>query len=128
MNLYYAAEIVKAIIPPDFIWLLETDGEVSTLLLMQKEGKAFARLYQWLDTPDEVYLNWLTVIESARKQGLGTRLQEIREEVGKAIHAQVANLNVLENSWMHFWYKRRGYVEILDLRDNENYIWLYKRL
>lgn len=128
MNLGEASAIIQKIVPSNYVWLLDTDDECSTLILMEENGRAFARLYQYLDDLEIVYLNWLTVIKPARRQGLGTELQKIREQIGKEIGATCALLEVVEDSWMRNWYIRRGYSEVPGAERDGKYVWLYKNL
>lgn len=96
------------------------------VLIMEKSGLAFARAYWFNDDEKSIYLNWLSVSESARKQGIGTELQIIREEIGRKIGASCAYLQVEKDTWMHNWYKRRGYKDYK--RDDNGLIWMKKSL
>lgn len=99
-----------------------------SLLIMEKHGKAFARLYQYDDEDDTVYLDWLSVDPEARKQGIGTELQVLRENIGRKLGATMACLWVEKDSWMHHWYKRRAYKDWKDYENEENAVWMRKIL
>lgn len=99
-----------------------------TVLIMQKHGNAFGRLY-WFNKDDKsAYLDWLSVDEDYRKMGIGTKLQEIREHIAKCLNIKTVCLWVYKDTWMHNWYKRRGYVDYIDYEDEENAIWMKKEL
>lgn len=110
----------------EFIMHEQSEDVFDEVLIMQKHGKAFARLYMFHDDPKKCYLNWLSVSPDARRNGIGTRLQELREELGIARGAEVAHLVVDKESWMYEWYKRRGYVEYQD--HEEGQVWMKKQL
>ena len=99
-----------------------------SILIMEREGRAFCRIYWYNDDSTTVCLDWLSVDAEVRKQGIGTRLQEIREEIGKNRGATFSCLQVEKNSWMHAWYKRRGYADWVDNESEENTIWMKKSL
>ena len=93
---------------------------------MEKQGKAFARLY-WYDDDDKiVYLDMLSVDQEERGKGLGTKLQEIRENIGRELGAIEACLWVKKNTWMYRWYKRRSYLDWKDHETENNSIWMKK--
>jgi len=100
----------------------------SSILIMEKDGKAFGRIYWYSDDSTTIYLNWLSVNVESRRQRLGTDLQEIRENIGRKLGAECSCLSVEKDSWMHEWYKRRGYVDLNDDEDNENFTWMKKSL
>jgi len=95
---------------------------------MEEQGKAFARMYQYKEDNAVIYLDSLSVEESMRKQGVGTKLQEIRENIGKSIGATTSFLWVLKDSWMHEWYKKRGYEDYSDYEEDDMCIWMKKGL
>ncbi len=98
----------------------------SSILIMEETGKAFGRLYQYSDDSTTVYLDWLSVDKEFRRQGIGTELQEIREKIGVELGANTSCLSVQKDTWMHNWYKRRGYEDWKDDENDENFIWMKK--
>ena len=100
----------------------------SSILIMEKNGKAFGRIYWYYDDNTTVYLDWLSVDEKARRKGIGTNLQEIREEIGVRLGANTSCLWVRKNTWMHDWYKRRGYENWKDYNEEENAVWMRKSI
>jgi GNAT superfamily N-acetyltransferase len=95
---------------------------------MEKHGFAFAHAYWYHDDKSTINLNWLSVSESSRKKGIGTELQEIREEIGRKLGASVSSLQVEKGSWMHDWYKRRGYEYLREDDNDNNLVWMSKTL
>ena len=80
-----------------------------------------------LDDSSTVYLSNLVVYPQFRNKGIGEKLQVFREQIGKDINAKSAFLWVKKGTWMHEWYKRRGYS---DLKNHEQigFIWMTKPL
>jgi GNAT superfamily N-acetyltransferase len=111
-----------------FISHFNTNSWGDEILIMEKKGKAFARVYWYYDDLKTIYLDWLTVSEDERKKGLGTHLQQIRENIGRRTGATTSCLWVEKNTWMHEWYKRRGYVDWKDNDNHENAVWMKKSL
>lgn len=99
-----------------------------SILIMEKHGKAFGRLYWFDDDKTTVYLDWLSVDEDSRRKGLGTALQEMREEIGKNMGATSSCLWVRRDTWMHDWYLRRGYKDGQEYTGEENATWMNKTL
>lgn len=115
-------------IPPEFIGHVSRASWGDSIVIMEKQGKAFARLYCFNDDSKNVYLDWLSVNVRSRRKGLGKKLQEIREEMGRVMGAKVSNLWVRKDSWMFEWYKKRGYVEGVEYEDEDNCVWMSKNL
>lgn len=112
----------------NFIFHQSDSSWGSDIMIMEKEGKAFARLYWYSDDNESAYLNWLSVNELERNKGLGTELQILREQLAKDKGFTKCWLQVEDNSWMHNWYKRRGYIDNLLDKDNEELMWMYKEI
>lgn len=112
----------------DYISHLKEDKWGKSLMIMEKDGKSYGRMYWYFDDKYSVYLEGLSVSENSRKQGLGTKMQTIRENTGRRLGASLSFLWVEKNSWMHAWYKRRGYIDWRDHEDEKNAIWMRKIL
>lgn len=65
---------------------------------MRKDGSAFARLSQYNNDSSTVYLDNLSVNIEKRNKGIGTELQQIREDIGKALGAKKSILAVERGS------------------------------
>jgi hypothetical protein len=100
----------------------------SSILIMQKEGKAFCRTYYYEDDIDSIYFDWLSVNVEDRKNGIGTELLKIHEEIALQLCAKTSYLWVKTDSWMHDWYTRKGYQDYKDYEHEENAVWMKKAL
>jgi GNAT superfamily N-acetyltransferase len=117
---------ILACVPDRFVLHFGFQSWGKEILIMEKEGRAFARVYWYNDDNATVFLDWLNVDEKARKQGIGTTLQEIREKIGFELGAKKAMLLVDKTQWMHKWYRRRGYKETGE--QERGFIWMEKVL
>lgn len=80
-----------------------------SIFLVHRATNSICRIYWFADNDVDVYLDSLSVSDVHQKQGIGTKLQEIREEIGIACGFEFSNLQVDKGSWMSEWYARRGY-------------------
>lgn len=96
------------------------------IVLMEKSGVAMARVYWYCDDETAVYLDWLSVACESRNKGIATKLQVVREKIGKIVGAKYCRLLVEKSKWMHGWYKRRGYTDY-QTHDDE-WVWMQKLL
>ena len=117
---------LSSIVGDRFIYHLGTDTWGNEIVLMEKRGAAMARIYWYKDECSTVYLDWLSVSSDFRNHGVGTELQNIREKIGKSLGATCSKLLVEKSTWMHNWYKRRGYEDLEDY--NDEWIWMKKEL
>ena len=123
-NISDALSIVKS----PFIYHVSPVDWGHAIFIMEKHGHAFGHLYLYDDDDTVVYLSCLSVDEEFRNKGLGTKLQEMREEMGVLLGASVSCLLVRDGTWMHDWYKRRGYVDFKADEDEDNSTWMRKVL
>jgi GNAT superfamily N-acetyltransferase len=86
------------------------------------------RVYVYKDEEDSIYLDWLSVHESMTKKGLGTSIQEIREDWGRIRGYKYSKLWVKRDSWQQKWYERRGYVFFREKHESKTHIWMVKNL
>ncbi len=99
-----------------------------TMHIMSKDSTSYCRVYWFHDDNDTVYLEWLSVSEHCRKRGVGLYLQLLREDIGRILGAKTSMLWVTKDSWMHKWYKRRGYVDDIDYLKEDNAVWMKRKL
>ena len=99
-----------------------------SIWIMGHDGISFCRVYWYSDDETTVYLDSLSVTPSERKKGIGTELQEIREEIGITIGAKYSCLSSKKDTWQHEWYKRRGYIDFQNRDDVPNTVWMKKEL
>lgn len=90
---------------------------------MEKHGKAFARTYWFDDDEKTIYFDWLSVIEKERKRGFGTELLESHIKAAKTYNLE-SLLWVKKETWMHDWYKRKGYIDYQDYLEEKNSVWM----
>lgn len=100
----------------------------SSILIMEKTGKSYGRIYWYHDDKTSVIIDSLSVLPEYRRQGLGTKMQEIREFIGKQLGVNNIYLWVKQDTWMHDWYLRRGYNDYQEYFDEVNAIWMKKTL
>lgn len=112
----------------EFIYHHKKSSWGRSVLIMAAGGVAFARIYWYNNDEKTAYLDMLSVNEEYRKCGIGTELQKIRELIAISTGATEARLWVDKDSWMHEWYKRRGYTDYADYEHVENCVWMSKRL
>lgn len=99
-----------------------------SIWIMEKKGNGFARAYYYSDDQSTIYLDNLSVSWHSRKRGIGTKLQEIREHIGRFAGFKKSCLWVVSGTWQEEWYKRRGYVEVCEHPDETNGLWMEKNL
>lgn len=99
-----------------------------SVMIMEASGAAFARVYCFNDDKLVVYLDSLHVNDKARKQGIGTELQMLREQIGVDAGAVQSMLWVEKGTWMLEWYKRRGYVYYSDHEQEADCVWMINDL
>lgn len=96
--------------------------------IMEKKGRAFARIYWFKNEPLTAYLDMMTVEPDSRGKGLGTQLQELRESIALKIGATNTKLWVDKTKWMFEWYQRRGY-QLYETKSNRSKtVWMRKEL
>lgn len=120
-------DVVLSVINDKYIFHNSEDDEGYYVIIMERTGLAVARVYQYKDDLSSIYLDSLSVNNVIRNHGIGTELQEIREKIGILSGATRSFLAVKIDSWMHEWYKRRGYTNYQKHNDPQ-LIWMYKIL
>ncbi len=107
--------------------LLESEWG-SSLYVMEENGNAYARAYWFKDDKTTIYLDSLSVNSDSRNKGIGLKLQEYREQYGISNGYITSCLWVKKGTWMHEWYKRRGYIDYIDHKNEIDCIWMKKKL
>ncbi len=98
------------------------------IFIMEKRGKAFARISWYTGEPTTAHFDMLSVEEKYRKHGLGTELQILREEIAIERGFTEVELWVKKDMWMHEWYQRRGFIDIKEDEYESNMLWMKKKL
>lgn len=129
MKKYTYQEIQDTItIPLNYIYHISMCDWGVFIYIMEKKGSSFARLYWYHEDMSNVYLDSMSVNEEARRKGLGTKMQEIREKIGVQLGFSTSHLWVEKDSWMNEWYKRRGYKNGKIYKGEKNVTWMKKTL
>ena len=77
---------------------------------------------------NQYIINSLRVMKALRKRGIGTELIKSAEDIIKKLGGYCSYLFVLEeNVWLHDWYKRLGYADVDEVRD-EGYFKMRKEI
>lgn len=118
---------INKVINSRFISHFKSETWGSEILIMEREGKAFARTYWYDDDKASIYFDMLSVNSKIRRHGIGTDLLKMHEEIGKELGATASYLGVKKDSWIHDWYKRVGYKYYKE-HEEENVIWMRKRI
>lgn len=103
-----------------------SDDSYTWFICMSNGGMSTGRAYIEKGNEKIIYLDSLGVSEGERKQGLGTAMQEFREELGRMHGCTHSMLWVKRKTWRRKWYERRGYrySSGYDLK----HVWLKKKL
>ena len=114
-----------------FISHFKTEYWGSSILIMEKRGKAFMHVYWYNDDNTTIYLESLSVLSKFRNQGIGAEMLSIAEIIGVKLRATTVCLWVLwvrEDTWVHDWYIRIGYKDWKDHETEINAVWMKKAI
>jgi len=123
ISLHKLSNALSRIINHRFIFHISENDLVGSILVMEKNGKAFARTYWFSDDNSTIYFDWLSVDKSERGNGIATLLLNSHIEVAKELNVTTM-LWVKKETWMYEWYKRKGYVDYKDYEKESNAIWM----
>lgn len=105
------------------------ENEIGTqLYFIEEGGRAMVRLYEYYEEPDIIFIDSLSTEKNFRNLGLATELLDICEYIASCQNANKTVLWVKKDSWMHDWYKRRGYIDTADCTIEENSIWMEREV
>lgn len=94
-----------------------------SILVMEKNGKAFARTYWYYDDESTIYFDWLSVEKDMRRKGIATKLLNAHIDLAQMFKKKSV-LIVKKDSWMCKWYKRKGYKDFIEDKEDNGNIWL----
>ena len=114
---------LSSLLKDKFICHLSKEDWGFSIMVMEKEGKAFARTYFLNDDKDSIYFDWLNVDENYRKVGLATELLNTHIKVSDYFKLE-SMLWVEKNTWIEDWYMRKGYEYYCEYDEKSN--WLIK--
>ena len=83
-------------------------------------------IYRYDDNLQEIFLANVFVKKRYRHKGLGNKIIKQAVNEAKKLKGKVLILNCKKYSWVHGWYKRKGFKDITPL--NANMIWMSKTL
>jgi len=66
--------------------------------------------------------------ESIRGQGYGNEILKEAEKHTLEKGYNIIELQVLDKSWKHDWYRRHGFSDLCYNEDDSNFIWMKKEL
>lgn len=112
---------------PIFILHYAENDLSSSILIMERNGKAFSRNYWFNDDDDKIYFDWLNVEAGSRKKGIATKMLDAHLRLTEIFKLDSC-LWVRKNTWMHDWYKRKGYNYVGEYEKEENAIWMIKKI
>ena len=122
-NLQVLSNALSRIVSHRFIIHTSESEWGGSVLVMEKSGKAFARTYWFSDDSSTIYFDWLSVDESERGNGIATELLNNHIQIAKDLKAETM-LWVKQDTWMHEWYKRKGYKDYKTYEKESNAMWL----
>ena len=85
----------------------------STIIVLEN-GKGIVTVSFENENPNEATITGLSVHESARRKGLGTKLVKLAEEEAKEFGVKRIILFSDENSFTYNWYKSLGFENAWD--------------
>jgi len=110
----------------DFI-LHERDEDFgNSIIIMEKTGKSYGRIYWYTDNELVCYLAGLSVDKNFLGKGFGNQLLKKLESIAIERKALTIHLWVKKNSWQYKWYNRNGYVYFGEFDSEHD--WLIKQI
>jgi len=85
-------------------------------------------LYVYDDDPTVIYMADVRTDESIRGQGYGNEILKEAEKRTLEKGYNTIELQVLDKSWKHEWYRRHGFSDLCYNEDDSNFIWMKKEL
>lgn len=106
----------------------KTDWGVSKMFVNQDNTVRFA-IYFYYDDLKTIYFSNLFIDEKHRNKGYANKILEYVFAYAKQHNYTSVILNVIKNSWMEDWYKRKGFHFVIDCVDDyKGNVWLKKEI
>ena len=102
----------------------ELTDELEIFWFREKSNKAVGAVYVYLDDKQSAYISNLSVFEDARNKGLGTEMLNYLIKFCQYNKYKQVFLRVINDSWMHEWYKRNGFYDWYDDNEYSEFIWM----
>ena len=83
-------------------------------------------IYRYDDDRETVYLSNVFVGKKCRQKGLGTIILNTADKVTKKLKANTICLKVKQDSFVHDWYGRHGYIDLSVDNEEHQFIWMSK--
>lgn len=98
-------------------------------MFANKDNTIRFALYFYYDDLKTIYFSNLFIDKKYRNKGYADKILEYIFTYAKRHKYTSIILNVIKNSWMENWYKRKGFYFIADCGDDyEGNVWLKKEL
>lgn len=123
-NLNVAVDLIKH----PYTYSIKNDSKKTLITIKEKNKRSSAILYWYNDDNTTVYISNIFVRKNAKTKGIGTKLMNLCEQIAKKLGSKNISLWVKKDSWIHDWYKRLGYKDLMDYKGNNKFIWLKKSL
>ena len=82
--------------------------------------------YRYDDDKETVYLSNVFVNKKYRKNGLGTIILNVANNIAKKLKANTICLKVKQNSFVHDFYERHGYIDLSTDGEEPQFVWMSK--
>lgn len=106
----------------------EVNDEIETFWFRTSSNNAIGAVYVYLDDNQSAYISNLSVLEDARNNGLGTEMLNYLVKFCKYNKFRQVFLRVIDNSWMHGWYKRNDFYDWYDDTECSEFVWMKRIL
>lgn len=85
-------------------------------------------IYRYDDDIDTIYLSNVFVNSEYRQHGYGNKILNTVDKIAKELGASSICLKVLKHSFPYGWYKKHGYIDLIDDTEEDKFIWLIKHI
>ena len=85
-------------------------------------------IYRYDDDISTIYLSNVFVNIEYRQNGYGNMILNTVEKIGNEMGANSICLKVLKHSFPYEWYKKYGYLDLIDDNEEDKFIWLIKHI
>lgn len=117
------SRILQHTLGSQFITHITENNWGGCVLVMEKNGKAFSRTYFFNNDNNTIYFDTLSVSNDCLKEGIATELLNAHIKLAKILGSE-SWLWVKKETWVHEWYKRKGYADFKDYEGEDNSIWM----
>lgn len=94
----------------------------------EPEGIFRFAIYRYDDDIEIVYLSDIFVGKEYRKNGLGNIILNVADDIANKLKANTICLKVKQDSFVHDWYGRYGYIDLILDYEEPQFIWMSKNV